>query len=874
MSHCHDKQLIMIGLFLLFIMSITATMLPGVKSDDHGFMGRDPPNVDSWMMNMDTRVLTLTFNDIMNVSSLDVTGITIQDAETATVSYTLHDSTSTSPNGATVVIDLSTNDFNSIAGTSHLAKSLNTSWLTMADGAIQNMNGTNASSIIDGSALQTNAFTADATAPTLPLVHIFSNYSDPTLAKVGDNITIRFTASEPLNSTSVSVLIDTDIANIVGDGLFWNASYIMQQNDAEENVMFAIDFSDMANNPGATVTSATDGSFVIFDKSPPSSSVDNIVPYWRNSATTITATANDTSSGVKNVALSYRFCTDNSSWRTWVNAGVESVAPWTWNFTFVNASGFYQFNSIATDNATNHEPASGSPDALCGYDAVAPTSSVDPIAPYWNTVNPLTINASASDGLSGVKNVTLYYRFSADNASWSGWVNAGVDTASSWSRNFTFPNGTGYYQFTSAATDYAKNAETGPGTMEALCVYDVVVPPSGFIATVSGTSMINLAWIKGLNADSTRIQRKTGWYPHNLSDGTTVYNGSNATCASSGLSPGTLYFYRAWSFNKTISTWSTMNVSASATTQSGAGGSPGPGGGPIDTSLPVSRPGGPYQGAVSTVIVFNGSASYDADSSIVRYDWRFATGDTWHNNSGATLTHIYPFVGTFTVTLRVFDAGGNVGMNTTTATITATPVNRPPIQPTVRGPTAGTKNFPYTFSFTSIDPDGDAIRYSVDWGDGTMNVSSQLASGTTFMLSHAWASNRVFLIDVSVKDQNNASSTNTTVTLPIDATPVEGYGYVIDTNGDGVLDSFFSNSTGQTSTMQGRSNGTYLLDFNGNGVMDHVYNPETNTISVLGPATALKKSEGSAFTWWVLAPIILALVVIVLLVLMYRTGRI
>jgi len=919
--------------------------------------------------------------------------------------------------------------------------------------------------------------------PTLTFVHISSNNTDSTSAKVGNKVTIQFNASEPLNATSVSVLIDSNVANVTGDGLYWNASYVMRQADIDGIVGFAINFSDIANDPGIPVTSVTESSFVRFDKTPPvssvdsiipywwsipttvvanaddgglgvgvenltlyycfsadnitfggwmsngtqdrlpgswvfqfengtgyyrfmsiatdllgnietkgafdamcgyetsppisnvediipfwqtgspltitatasnglsgvknvtlyyrfcddnsswnsgwanaglatvfpwswsftfpngsgyyqfysiafdnaanresapgsadawcgydatapNSSVDTIIPYWMSASTTITATANDETSGVKNVTLYYRFSGNNGSWGNWISAGVDIASPWNWGISFTNGTGHYQFHTIAKDNATNTESAPGSPDALCGYDTVAPTSSVDPISPYWKSVGPLTINASASDGLSGVKNVTLYYSYSSNNMSWGGWVSVGVDTVLPWSWNFTFPNGTKYYQFKSTANDNATNNKTGSGEAEAQCGFDIVIPPNAFIATAASTTQINLAWTKGTDANRTRIQRKTGGYPLNISDGTNVYNGSNASCADSGLSAGTLYYYRAWSFNASGSIWSTANASASATTQSDSGVGPGPGPMTEDASIPVAKPGGPYHGAVDTVIHFDGSSSYDTDTSIVRYDWRFSSSDAWHNNSGATPTHTYDVAGTFTVTLRVLDGGGNTGMNTTTAIISVEAVNQPPTAPRVTGPTIGVKNTPYIFSFVSTDSDGDSIRYHVDWGDGTMNTSSLQNSSSVYTVAHPWTANNVYTIRVYAEDQNNASSESTIISMAINSTAVQGYGFCIDTNGDSFPDSFYWNSTGQITPMERQSNGTYLLDFNGDAAWDHWYDPITNTISAYSPVLPVSLHQQNGDSWLFLAVIALVVVIIGLVVWLYRSGRI
>ena len=147
----------------------------------------------------------------------------------------------------------------------------------------------------------------------------------------------------------------------------------------------------------------------------PSSSVTAITPYWKKAAATITATASDATSGVKNVTLYYRYrATNASGWGGYISFGVDTASPWSWSFTFSNGTGHYAFYSIAKDNATNVESAPATNDTNCGYDNVAPSSSVDAITSYWHKTSPLTIGGTTSDtGGSGLWNVTLWYRYSS-----------------------------------------------------------------------------------------------------------------------------------------------------------------------------------------------------------------------------------------------------------------------------------------------------------------------------------------------------------------------------------------------------------------------------------------------------------------------------
>ena len=49
---------------------------------------------------------------------------------------------------------------------------------------------------------------------------------------------------------------------------------------------------------------------------------------------------------------------NNASWGGWKSAGVDTASPWSWSFAFSNGTGYYQFYSIAKDNATNAEVCS------------------------------------------------------------------------------------------------------------------------------------------------------------------------------------------------------------------------------------------------------------------------------------------------------------------------------------------------------------------------------------------------------------------------------------------------------------------------------------------------------------------------------------
>jgi hypothetical protein len=66
--------------------------------------------------------------------------------------------------------------------------------------------------------------------------------------------------------------------------------------------------------------------------------------------------------------------------------------------------------------------------------------------------------------------------------------------------------------------------------------------------------------------------------------------------------------------------------------------------------------------------------------------------------------------------------------------------NNPPNTPTMpSGTISGTPGTSYSYSTSATDPNGDQVKYTFDWGDGTVQSQTGLVnSGTTASASHAW----------------------------------------------------------------------------------------------------------------------------------------
>jgi PKD repeat protein len=140
----------------------------------------------------------------------------------------------------------------------------------------------------------------------------------------------------------------------------------------------------------------------------------------------------------------------------------------------------------------------------------------------------------------------------------------------------------------------------------------------------------------------------------------------------------------------------------------------------------------------------NGSASSDADGTIISYSWDFGDGST---GTGVTATHTYAAAGSYPVTLTVGDDGGATGTSTTTVVATAIQPPTASFTSTVTGPSVA---FDASGSF---DPDGTITSYAWTFGDGT--------TGTGVNPTHVYATAGTYNVTLTVTDDDSATGTQT-----------------------------------------------------------------------------------------------------------------
>ena len=86
-------------------------------------------------------------------------------------------------------------------------------------------------------------------------------------------------------------------------------------------------------------------------------------------------------------------------------------------------------------------------------------------------------------------------------------------------------------------------------------------------------------------------------------------------------------------------------------------------------------------------------------------------------------------------------------------------INTPPNASSVPlGSDTGLAGTAYSYSTSATDPDGDQVKYTFDWGDGSTDTTNLVDSGTTASASHAWSNPGTYQIKAKATDSKGASS--------------------------------------------------------------------------------------------------------------------
>ena len=83
-------------------------------------------------------------------------------------------------------------------------------------------------------------------------------------------------------------------------------------------------------------------------------------------------------------------------------------------------------------------------------------------------------------------------------------------------------------------------------------------------------------------------------------------------------------------------------------------------------------------------------------------------------------------------------------------------INRPPGAPIIKGKAVIQELGSYDYKFKVIDPDGDDVRFFINWNDGNAEWTDYYSSGEEITISHYWDLIGEFAIKARASDTNGA----------------------------------------------------------------------------------------------------------------------
>ena len=216
-----------------------------------------PPSLLFWELDLNLGFLTLHFDEIVNSTSFDASGVTLVNSSSSpSVAYTLTDSFAISANSPVLVVLLSSFDLNGIKAAGNLAKSLNNTFLTAMANAVRDMN---ANSLDPTFSLQVSSYVLDITQPLLVYWELDLNFGS--LALLFDE-TVNSASFDASGFTLVNTTSSPSAAYTLTNTSFTispnSPNLVVLLSSSDLNTIKAINSLATAPN-NAFLTTTTDG---------------------------------------------------------------------------------------------------------------------------------------------------------------------------------------------------------------------------------------------------------------------------------------------------------------------------------------------------------------------------------------------------------------------------------------------------------------------------------------------------------------------------------------------------------------------------------------------------------------------------------------
>jgi hypothetical protein len=175
-----------------------------------------------------------------------------------------------------------------------------------------------------------------------------------------------------------------------------------------------------------------------------------------------------------------------------------------------------------------------------------------------------------------------------------------------------------------------------------------------------------------------------------------------------------------------------------------------------------SKPSGSSAAAAGLLSSYTTSAR-DHEGDKLRYTFNWGDGassltDLVPSGTVAGASHAWNGAGTYMVKAMATDSKGASSGWSSALTITVNS-NKPPSVPSKpSGSAKALVGSSYGYTANAKDPDGDQVKYTFDWGDGTISVTSLVPSGKSVSVSHSWRKAGTYNVKAMATDSKGSSS--------------------------------------------------------------------------------------------------------------------
>lgn len=179
---------------------------------------------------------------------------------------------------------------------------------------------------------------------------------------------------------------------------------------------------------------------------------------------------------------------------------------------------------------------------------------------------------------------------------------------------------------------------------------------------------------------------------------------------------------------------------------------------------------GPENGTAGSYYEYNFTTTdYNQDDIFYYIDWGDGNIENWIGpyTSGeiVEIGHVWSEPGIYEIRAKAKDTSGAESNWSEPYTIIIE--NQQPNPPIINGPIGGKKGISYIFNFVSYDSNGDDLKYYIDWGDGSSNITGYEAQGTNVPVAHTWAKDGVYTITAYAQDVYGADGPESTKTFKV-----------------------------------------------------------------------------------------------------------